>query len=243
MIVPVLGEKEARDRGWKVGDQIPMGFARAGVRQVRVGGTFRRSDLGAYLVSRELYDANYTTRLDAIVLAKVSRDTPLAAARRSLGRVVAAYPNVKLYDRADFKREQARRVDIALGMIYVLLGLTLFIALLGIVNTLALSVLERTREIGLVRAVGMSRRQLRRMVRWESVIIAVLGDVLGLVVGLLFGWALVRALHDQGIGRLVVPVAALAAFPVVAGLAGVAAAVFPARRAAGLDVLAALAQE
>jgi putative ABC transport system permease protein len=128
-------------------------------------------------------------------------------------------------------------------MMYVLVALTLFIALLGIVNTLALSVLERTREIGLVRAVGMSRRQVRRMVRWESVIIAVFGAVLGLAVGLLFGWALVRALRDQGIGRLVVPGATLATFPVVAALAGVGAAVLPARRAARLDVLGALAHE
>jgi putative ABC transport system permease protein len=117
------------------------------------------------------------------------------------------------------------------------------IAILGIVNTLALSVIERTREIGLLRAVGLSRRQLRRMVRLESVIVAVLGAVLGVGMGLIFGVALQRAVADQGIDVLSIPWARLVIFVVLAAVVGVLAAVLPARRAAKLDVLRAISTE
>ena len=110
-------------------------------------------------------------------------------------------------------------------------------------NTMALSVLERTREVGLVRAVGMSRRQLRRTIRWESVIVSVMGAVLGTVIGILFGLALVGALRDQGFTAFRIPVGSLLVFVVIAGLLGIVAAAFPARRAARLDVLHAIATE
>jgi putative ABC transport system permease protein len=111
------------------------------------------------------------------------------------------------------------------------------------VNTLALSVFERTRELGLLRAVGMSRRQVRSMVRGESVITSVMGAILGLAVGVLFGWALVAALSDEGISSLVVPGGQLFGYVIVAAIAGVVAAVGPARRAAKLDVLAAITHD
>jgi putative ABC transport system permease protein len=117
------------------------------------------------------------------------------------------------------------------------------IALIGIVNTLALSIHERVRELGLLRAVGMDRRGLRSMIRWESVVIAVLGAVLGLATGVVFGWAMVRALDSQGITELVVPAWQLAGFVAFAAVAGVLAAVLPGRRAARVDVLKALAAE
>ncbi len=119
----------------------------------------------------------------------------------------------------------------------------MIIALLGIVNTLALSILERTHELGLMRAVGMSRRQTRSIIRWESVITALLGTFLGLVIGLFFGWSVVRALSDEGINRLAVPAGQLLVVVVLAALAGVAAAILPARRAARLDVLEAIAAD
>jgi putative ABC transport system permease protein len=123
---------------------------------------------------------------------------------------------------------------------YGLLGLALVIALIGIANTLALSIYERTRELGLLRAVGMTRAQLRRTVRAEAVIIALLGTVEGLVVGTLLGWALVSALKSQGITRLSIPITQLVIITVLASLAGVVAAAAPGRRAARLDVLAAI---
>jgi putative ABC transport system permease protein len=128
-------------------------------------------------------------------------------------------------------------------LIYALLGLALVIAVLGIVNTLALSVIERTREVGLLRAIGLSRRQLRTMIRLEAIVIAVLGAVLGVGMGLVFGLALMTSLADEGLEVVQVPVGQLAAYGVAAGLVGVLAAVFPARRAARLDVLRAVATE
>ena len=110
-------------------------------------------------------------------------------------------------------------------------------------NTLALSIFERTREIGLMRAVGMARSQVRAMIRWEAVIIAVFGAVLGLVIGAFFGWAMVQALKDQGISSLSIPGGQLVIYVVLAGLAGVVAAIWPARRAAKLNVLEAITTE
>jgi putative ABC transport system permease protein len=117
------------------------------------------------------------------------------------------------------------------------------IAVIGIVNTLALSVLERVRELGLLRALGLTRGQTRAMIRWEAIIIAVLGAVLGLAIGVFFGWTVVRALHNQGISEFDLPVGSLIAFVVFAAIAGVFAAIFPGRRAAKIDVLRAITTE
>ena len=128
-------------------------------------------------------------------------------------------------------------------IIFALLGLALIIAVLGIVNTLALSVIERTREVGLLRAIGLSRAQLRRMITLESVVISLLGAVLGVVMGLVFGVALMYALRDEGLEVISVPGGQLAVFLVLSLVIGVLAAVLPARRAARLDVLRAIATE
>jgi putative ABC transport system permease protein len=125
---------------------------------------------------------------------------------------------------------------------YVLLLFAVIIALIGIVNTLALSIYERTRELGLLRAVGMSRTQMRRMVRGEAVIVAVFGSLLGLGIGVLFGVAIIKALESEGI-TLAIPVGQLVVFVVLAGLAGLVAGMPPARRAARLDVLDAISTE
>jgi putative ABC transport system permease protein len=130
-----------------------------------------------------------------------------------------------------------------LALIYALLGLAVIIALLGIANTLALSIFERTHEIGLLRAVGMTRSQLRSVIRWESVIIALQGTALGMVIGVFFGWALVKALGDEGITVFRLPFVGLALIVVVAAVAGMVAAIGPSRRAAKLDVLRAVVSE
>ena len=134
-------------------------------------------------------------------------------------------------------------IDTMLGLFYALLMLAVVIALLGIANTLALSIFERTRELGLLRAVGMARAQVRSTIRWESIIIAVFGTTLGLAIGTFFGWAIVKAMADQGIDTLTIPVGSLAVVTAIAAVAGAVAAVLPARRAAKLDVLHALVSE
>ena len=129
-----------------------------------------------------------------------------------------------------------------MAIVYVLLTLAVVIALFGIGNTIALSIIERTRELGLLRAVGMTRRQLRSAVRWEAVLTSVFGTILGLGIGLFFGWVVVEALKDEGLTAFVIPYGQLAVIVLIAALAGVVAAVLPARRAAKLNILNAIAE-
>jgi putative ABC transport system permease protein len=240
----LVDETEAKDKHLKIGDVLPMTFARTGTQELHVGGTYAKNQLlGAYLVSTATYNANFTDRLDFVVLAKAAAGVTPAASRAAVERVTKDFPNVDLRDQAEFKKQQEMQVNQALGLVSALLALSIIIALFGIVNTLALSVFERTRELGLLRAVGMARRQVRSMIRGESVIIAVLGAVLGLGVGVLFGWAIVSGLNDQGITHVVVPGGQLVVYVILAAIAGVVAAVFPARRAARLDVLAAISTD
>jgi putative ABC transport system permease protein len=240
----LVGEDEARSRHLQVGDTLPMTFARTGDRKLRIAGTYAKNQLlGTYLVSTATYGANFTDRLDFVVLAKAAPGVAPAASRAAVERVTKEFPNVDLRDQAEFKKQQENQVNMALGLVSALLALSILIALFGIVNTLALSVFERTRELGLLRAVGMARRQVRSMIRGESVIIAVLGAILGLAVGVLFGWAIVSGLGDQGIDHVVIPGGQLVGYVILAAVAGVVAAVFPARRAARLDVLAAISHD
>jgi len=146
-------------------------------------------------------------------------------------------------DEAAYKAAQTKPINQILALIYTLLALAIVIALIGIGNTLALSIFERTRELGVMRAVGMTRGQLRSTIRWESVIIALQGTLLGLLVGVFFGWALVRAQNSSGLTVFSLPYTTLIIIIVLAGLAGVAAAILPSHRAAKLNVLRAIVTE
>ncbi|MGI8807564.1 MAG: ABC transporter permease, partial [Acidimicrobiales bacterium] len=237
----LVGAEELEDKKLEIGGMLPMTFARTGNTELRIAGTFAKNQLlGSYLVSTATFDANFTDRLDFVVLARAGEGVGRPQARAAVERVTADFPNVELRDQAEFKEQQEDQVNQILGLITALLMLSIIIALFGIVNTLALSICERTRELGLLRAVGRSRRQIRSMILGESVIIAGLGAVLGLGGGVLFGYAIVGALDDEGIGKVVIPGGQLISYVVLAGVAGVVAAVFPARRAARLDVLAAI---
>jgi putative ABC transport system permease protein len=234
----------ARQHGWRVGDAIAMQFPVGGVVQEPIRAIYKDNQLnGPYLLALTDYQQHYSDQLDIVALVKAKNGVSPDASRAAVDRVVSDFPNVQVKDQAEYKADQASQINQILVLFYVLLALAVVIAFIGIINTLALSVLERLREIGLLRAVGMTRRQLRSMIRWEAVIIAVLGAVLGLVIGTFFGWTLVRALHNQGVTEFRLPWVSLLAFVVLAALAGVLAAIFPARRAAKIDILRAITTE
>jgi putative ABC transport system permease protein len=242
----LVDQKTARSHGWRVGDALPVRFARAGTKRLTVAGVYERNALaGSYLISLDTYRENFSLNLDYAVYAKAAPGTDPSALYQRVGAALRDDPSVTVYRQRDFQQTLGQQVNLALGFTYGLLGMAILVAVLGIVNTLALSVIERTREIGLLRTVGMSRRQLRCMVRLESLIIAAYGGVLGVAVGLVFGVALRRALQDFsfGIDTLAVPVGQLLVFVILAALLGLAAATWPARRAARLDILRAITFE
>jgi len=239
----LLHDGLARALGVGVGDRIRMEFPSTGVRRMEVAGTFADQRLvGPAVIGEEAWRRNVATRLDRLVVLTRAPGVPQARFRHAVEEVAGDY-GVRVLDQGELRRDQERRIDRLLGLVTALLALAVVIALLGIANTLALSVLERTREIGLLRAVGCSRRQARMMVRVEALLLALLGGSLGLAVGSGFGWALVRALADEGLTDLAFPLPRMAGALAAAALAGIGAAVAPARRAARLDVLAAIAHE
>ncbi len=164
------------------------------------------------------------------------------AGRRLDALLAARFPNAETQDREQVKEEQAGQITTLLNLIYALLALSVIVSLFGIVNTLALSIHERTRELGLLRAVGTSRRQVRRIVRYEAVITALIGGVLGGILGVIFAILVSRPLADEGF-IISIPVGTLVILLVLTIVAGVLAAIGPARRASRLDVLEALAYE
>jgi len=194
--------------------------------------------LSGYLVSNATFTADTGRQVDSVDLVRSA-----AGARASIQRALAGYPGAQLLNQAAFAKSRGSMLASLLNLVTALLVLAVIVALLGIVNTLALSVIERTREVGLLRAVGMSRRQLRTMIRLESVAISVLGAVLGIGLGLIFGISLQRAISGQGIKVLSVPATQLLIFVLLAAVVGVLAAVWPARRAARMDVLRAITAE
>ncbi|MDD9207973.1 FtsX-like permease family protein [Georgenia sp. 10Sc9-8] len=238
-------ERVATERGLAVGDTLPMTFARTGDQELEVVGIVADSDAQAlsteFLLSMDTYATHFTEDVDAAVLVALADGVGAEAGRAALDEALQPYPTVSLNDQAAAAAARTASLDQMFGLVTVLLLLAVGIAVLGITNTLALSIVERTREIGLLRAIGMTRRQVRWMVRGEAVLVAVLALVVGVGLGVGVGAAAVASLGGEVDAPVIWPVGQLLAIVALTTLAGLLAGMLPARRAARLDVLAAVA--
>jgi putative ABC transport system permease protein len=235
----------ARKHGLKVGDAVPATFPKTGPAKLRVQGIYEdKSWVGTnYIISTTAHTRFEPDRLESIAMVLVDDGVSASTVENRISDALATHPDATVMDQEEFEGALGGFIDQLLSLVTVLLMLAVVIALLGIVNTLALSVFERTRELGLLRAVGMTRGQVRAMVRWEAVVISVIGAVIGAVLGTGLGIALTRALADEGIEKISVPAVQLLLYLVAAAVAGVLAAIGPARRASKVDVLQAVVTE
>ncbi|HEX6130187.1 MAG TPA: FtsX-like permease family protein [Actinomycetota bacterium] len=236
----------ADELGLGVGDTLELAFATTGRTELRVVGIFAENAVvqGEIAISLATHASYFTERLDAWIMVTAAPGVEAAAAQTAMEDALSEdFRHLEVQDQTTFREQQVGFIDQLLNLVTALLSLAILIALFGIANTLGLSILERTRELGLLRAVGMSRAQVRRMVRWEAVIVAVMGALFGIAIGLLFGWALQRALEPEGVTELAIPTGQLIGYLVFAAIAGVLTAIGPARRAANLDVLRSIAYE
>ncbi len=243
-----LNETEAEDRGVGVGDTVDVQVATGQTTAREVLAVFEDSQLLAanVVVSDEVYAAATETPQETglqFLLIDVADDADLAAVQDDVTEVAAEYLTLSVLDADEFTSEQTAQINTVLGLLYALLGLSLVIATLGVVNTLALSVVERTREIGLLRAIGLTRGQLRRVVTIESVATTVFGALLGIALGLAFGIAFQRAIADDGLEVLAIPWLTVVVVLVGSAVVGVVAAVLPAWRATRIDTLRAITTE
>jgi putative ABC transport system permease protein len=230
----------AADKGWTLGSTVPFTFARTGDVPMTIAATYEGVSDSEYTIDLSTYEANVTDQYDQRLYVSTVDGVDAATSQAALDTALGSYANAELQDQAQFKESITADIDRMLNLIYGLLFLAVVIALIGIANTLALSIHERRREIGLLRAVGMTRGQVRRAVRGEAVLIALLGTALGALLAIGGAWGIVQALADQDITTFAIPTVQLVVITLLAGGAGVVAAVGPARRAAKLDVLDAI---
>ena len=236
----LVKEAFAKKHDLRVGEQFTLRSSTGKPIRLRVAGLFQPPRvmelLGGLVVSQQAFDRTFDRPANSLTLID---GTPTQA---GLDKALAAFPDAKAQTHDEYVKAQSSFINTLLNLLYVLLALSVVVSLFGMVNTLVLSVFERTRELGMLRAVGMTRRQARRMVRHESVITALIGAVLGLPLGIMLAAAVTHALGKYGV-TFSVPVASLVAFTVAALIAGVLAAIAPARRASRLNVLEALQYE
>jgi putative ABC transport system permease protein len=240
----LVDDGEATERGIVVGDRLPFRFLDGVERRLVVQGIYTEDDLaGTFVVSQALHEQTGVDQFDVAVYVAKGRGVTDAAAEAAVTSVAGRYPNAEVKSRTEFVDSEAAQIDPLVNLMYGLLGLAVLISLINIANSMALSIHERTRELGLLRAVGMTRRQTRRSVRWETVIIALLGTALGIVIGVFFGWSISVTIRNGGLGAFTLPVTPLIVIALIAVIGAVIAVIRPASRAARLDVLRAIANE
>jgi putative ABC transport system permease protein len=228
----------AKSNHLTIGSTLPAFFAKTGTQPLRVVAIFSDTTLGQFFISLADYTRNFSTQQDTLIFARGDPGVTSSQAKQSIAAALSAYPNLKVLTKPEYKDQVNSQINTLLYLVYTLLGLAVIIAIFGIVNTLALSIFERTREIGLLRAVGLSRHSTRAMIRWEAIIVALIGGVVGLVLGAFIGIVVVERVPT--LTTLSVPWTSLIVFLVLAGIAGVIASILPARRAARLNVLDAI---
>lgn len=240
----VVDRSVARDNDIAVGDTIQLTFRSGSTSKYTVSALGDDPFLlGMFVISHEDWNKAVPDATDSIVFVKASTNSSVSALQDEIEDLLEPYPMIEVANRDQFMGSIVAQLDSALNILYGLLALSVFIALIGIANTLALSIHERTRELGLLRAVGMNRSQLRSSIRWEAAIISIIGTLEGLVYALGVSYVLIKTLSTQGFSVYAVPYMRLSVIVVIFALLGVAAAIRPARRASKLNVLDAIATE
>jgi putative ABC transport system permease protein len=231
------------ENGWDVGDVVTVDYEATGEVATEIVGTFEDQIFANYMISDDVFVDNIGDDQITIAFVGLADDVTLEDGKSVAEATMAQFPNVLVDTKAEYIADAETQVDQMVALFSGLLGLALVIALLGIANTLALSIVERTREIGLLRAVGMARRQVRSMIRWEAIVIALFGALLGVVVGTVIGFGVVSSLADDGLGSFALPGGQLIIWLMAAAIAGVLASIGPARKASRLNVLRAISYE
>jgi putative ABC transport system permease protein len=241
----VVGKTAATANGWEMGDKITAEFAASGKHKLHVVGIYEgKGWIGDdFILSMDQQNAFAGPQLVSTALVTLAAGADKAEVEAAIKAALADHPDAQVLDQKGFEKVATGFIDQLLAFMTVMLLLAVVIALLGIVNTLALSVFERTRELGLLRAVGMTRGQVRAMVRWESAVISLIGALSGAGLGIGIGLALSQALKDEGIKAISIPVEQVTLYVVLAAVAGVLAAIGPARSAAKVDVLKAVVSD
>ena len=240
-----IWDEEAAERGLALGDSVSIRLEDGFETELTVEAIYEdKSILDAnFLITRDLMAGHLNVDAVDFVGVTYAAGADPVAARTAVDEILKAYPQLSSQDNTEFQEQVKSQIDSLQLLVNGLLAMCLISAFFGIVNTMALSVLERTREIGLLRAVGMTRKQLKQTIRWEAIIVSLFGSLLGVGMGLLLGWAGVVAIPDSFISKVGIPWFQLVIFLIGGGVLGIIAAFFPASRAAKMDVLQAIATE
>ncbi len=235
-----ISRKKAESQMLAVGQKLTVILPDASVHQLAIAGIYEQREFGDYLISKQLTANSTVASFDIGVYIKTKSGVSSSDARSALQKAVDKYGQGTLLNKQEYIDKNSGNVNQLLGLIYGLLFLSIIISIVGIIITLLLSVFERQRELGLLRAVGMTRSQVRTTVRWESIITSLLGAVVGIALGIGLGWVIVFALRDQGLTTFSLPVSSAVVIVILSFIVGVLAAVYPAWRATKVDILSAL---
>jgi putative ABC transport system permease protein len=241
-------EGTAERHGWQIGDTVPMGFAKTGLFQMPITGIYKERNIvqSDYLLDLSVFAQHFvgfTTDADTTVLVALDPSLSSQAGRDIVEIAAADFANVAVQDHDEYLASRLTQIDMGTAAFTLLIVFAVFIATIGVANTLALSVHERTKEIGLLRSVGLTRGQVRRLVTWESLVVALMGSLLGVGIGALFGVAIASTMAAQGVAALSIPIVLLVVVTLCGAIAGLAAAIIPAGIAARTPVLEAITYE